>query len=193
MVFNSPMPGTPQTGTKANVGALTVAAATVVLYVLARLTGWVEAPAEGLFQDAVTSLVMAIASAIVTRVMVYMTPNKPLAILLPLLLAGLLLGGGLVACAPAGAGPGQTKIERAIAIGESYVNLGIDIADACVRRQVPLCVGREAEIAQAKAVALEAIVEAKRYAAEGQSEDLIQATIRIGMNAVLLLYTFQSD
>lgn len=184
-MVNSPMPGVPQTAAKANVGALAVAATTVVLYVIARLTGWIEAPSDGLFQDAVTSLVIAIVGAVVTRVSVYLTPNKPLGILAAMLLAASLLGGALTACAPAGAKPGD-QAAAYIDTAQIFVDSAIVVADTCVQKRWPLCVGKEAEVEQAKAVATEAMAEARRIAAEGGALNLVRATLRIAMNALLL-------
>lgn len=95
----------------------------------------------------------------------------------------LLLAGFLSACSV-----GTDRLQGYINIAQTAVDIAADTADSCVRRQLPLCVGKEEQIAQSKAVAYEALAEAKKYAAEGASEDLVRATLRIAMNALLMFY-----
>lgn len=98
----------------------------------------------------------------------------------------LLLAGFLSACAAGNAGTG---ISGHIATAEGYVNVAITAADACVAARIPFCVENAAQIDQAKAVAREALAEAKVIAMSDPTQ--AQTLLRVAMNAVLLFYSLK--
>lgn len=196
----SPYPGMPQTATKANIGSLVSAAVTVVLYALGRLTGMVEIPDTTVLQEAVIGLVTFGVTWAVSWLAIYLPSNKPVdsagntmrshplvtcaSIGVTLALMATFLAG----CASSAGGVRQ-DISGHIATAERYVGVAAVAADACVAAQVPFCVAHAADIAQAKAVAAEALNEAKAIAAADPTQ--AQTLLRVAMNAVLLFYSLK--
>lgn len=185
MSQNSPAPGVPQTAAKANYGSLVVAITTIVLYVLARWTGIVEMPAATLVQDAVVAVIGAVVNAALAWWTIYQTKNsRTFPAVFLLVLAGVLF---LAGCSSSGtAGPGvQGNIDTA----QRYVTVAIAAADACVAAQIPFCVQNVGKIDEAKAVAAEALRQARDIAASDPTQ--AQTLLRVAMNAVLLFYSFR--
>lgn len=196
---NSPYPGTPQTATKANVGSLVSAAVTVVLYAVGRLTGMVEIPDTTVLQEAVIGLVTFGVTWAVSWLAIYLPSNAPtdsagnkmrshpFATLASIGIALALLGGFLSGCAASGSS--REDISGHIATAERYVAVAFVAADACVVAQIPFCVQHAVAIDEAKAVATEALSEAKAIAASDPTQ--AQTLLRVAMNAVLLFYSLR--
>jgi hypothetical protein len=99
----------------------------------------------------------------------------------------------LAGCATPPPVPGQTPLQQHIAIAEDYVTTGFRLVDICIAAPIPLCKGAAflAGVEKAKAIAREALAESKQQAADGADPDLVQTTLRISMNAVLLFYSLR--
>lgn len=109
---------------------------------------------------------------------------------------GILVFLVLAGCGSAGAlpkPPDTTPIQQHIDTAASYINAGFALVDTCIAAKLPLCSSPafQAGVATAKAVATEALAEAKKQAAQGADADLVQTTLRVGMNAILLFYTLK--
>lgn len=87
------------------------------------------------------------------------------------------------------AGGVREDISGHIATAERYVGVAVVAADACVAARVPFCVEHARDIGQAKAVAAEALSEAKAIAAADPTQ--AQTLLRVAMNAVLLFYSLK--
>ncbi len=99
----------------------------------------------------------------------------------------LLLAGFLSACSVGNAG--RDDITSHIATAERYVSIAVIAADACIAAKVPFCVANADKIDEAKAVAREALQQAKTLAATDGTQ--AQTLLRVAMNAVLLFYSFK--
>ncbi len=132
------------------------------------------------------------------------TPSSGSALRSPPVVTGLaffaalaLLGTFLAGCTPAGvpAQPGGDPrgISRNIAYAEGFVRTAEAAADTCIALRLPICSSPAfiAGAAKAKAVADEALAEAKAYPVGGSTQDKINAALRVAMNAVLLFYSLR--
>lgn len=160
----------------------------------------------GLDENTVTIIVAGL-----SPILVYLVPNFPgsstsstlrsppvatgLAFLAALAVIGFLSG-----CAPAGGGaqpalpsPADPALAGHIDTAQRYVMAAETAADTCVALKLPLCdsPAEQKAIAAAKAVADEALVEAKKQANEGAGATLVQTTLRVAMNALLLFYSMR--
>lgn len=103
------------------------------------------------------------------------------------LIPALLLAGFLSACSVGNAS--RDDIAGHIATAEQYVSVAIIAADACIAAKVPFCMANATRIDQAKAVAREALAQAREIAATDATQ--AQTLLRVAMNAVLLFYSFK--
>lgn len=92
----------------------------------------------------------------------------------------------LAACS---AGTAQTDIQSHLDTAQRYVTVAVAAADACVAAQIPFCVQNVGKIDEAKAVAIEALRQAREIAASDPTQ--AQTLLRVAMNAVLLFYSFR--
>jgi hypothetical protein len=179
------------TATKANVGSLVASATTVVLYILARLTGVVALPDATLLQDAIVTIVTAVVTYGATWVSVYFSRNtvkmlNPLALLASLGLALLMLGG----CSALGSQPVK-NIQGNIDTAQTYVDTGFNIVGVCIAAHLPICSSPSfaSGVAQARTVVDEAMQQARDLAASDPTQ--AQTLLRVAMNAVLLFYSLK--
>lgn len=100
------------------------------------------------------------------------------------LVPALLLATFLSACAGSSA-----NVQGNIDTAQRYVTIAIATADACVAAQVPFCVKNVGKIDEAKAVAIEALQQAREIAASDPMQ--AQTLLRVAMNAVLLFYSLK--
>ncbi|HXO70498.1 MAG TPA: hypothetical protein VN838_16160 [Bradyrhizobium sp.] len=99
---------------------------------------------------------------------------------------------GLSAC---GTPQATVDISKQIQTAESYVNAAFAAVDGCIALQVPICQSPDfrAGVAKAKVVATQALAEAKAYPVNGDTQDKIQAALRVAMNSVALFFSLQAD
>ncbi|TSD89058.1 hypothetical protein FFK22_008735 [Mycobacterium sp. KBS0706] len=134
-----------------------------------------------------------------------MKPESGSVLRSPPVATALAFGGALAVifflsgCAPA-ARPGlppapNAALSQHIATARTYVTLAEAAADTCVVLRIPFCTmpATLEAIKTGKAVAEEALAEAQRQADEGQSASLVQTTLRVAMNAVLLFYSLKPE
>jgi hypothetical protein len=190
----------PQTATKANVGALVPAVIVLVSYIVGRWTGTIALPSDAELSGAIIAIITAAVSYGMGWLAIYLPANKPvdsagnrmrshpIATLTSIGITLALLGTFLAGCA-APAGGVREDVSGHIATAERYVSVAVVAADACVAAQVPFCVEHASDIGQAKAVAAEALSEAKAIAAADPTQ--AQTLLRVAMNAVLLFYSLK--
>lgn len=119
--------------------------------------------------------------------------SPPVATGLAFLAALALLGTFLAGCTPAAVPAPPSDISRNIATAEGFVRTAEAAADTCIALRLPMCSSPAFVdgVHKAKAVADEALAEAKAYPVGGSTQDKINATLRVAMNAVLLFYSLR--
>lgn len=94
-----------------------------------------------------------------------------------------------VLAAGCAATPSQSgDVTKNIATAEMFVMTAEMTVDTCIALKIPVCTSPVflAGVRQAKAVAAEALAEAKSFPIDGSTQDKINAALRVAMNAVLL-------
>jgi hypothetical protein len=123
--------------------------------------------------------------------------SPPVATGISFFVALALMAGFLAGCSgaaqPDQPTPSDVAVARNIAYAEGYVAVAKAAATTCIALRLPICSSPAfiAGVAKAKAVADEALAEAKAYPVNGSTQDRINAALRVAMNAVLLFYSLK--